>query len=443
MMNYTSFIASVQYGDLLTSQQIAVVYFIYFKVLNPILEILGILANITNLIVFGRIGYRDPMAVSFAILSAVDLLYVIISSLIDFGRAWGTYVSKDLFDVTILGVVGYLTWYRYMLFDTSTCIESYIAVTRCCCVSMPIKFKNVFTARRSAWLCLAFLVLNVFAYLPLMSTIEMTGQWSAEKNKTILMAVFKETQDSFRAVNNLTNRTAFPVLALFTACVCASIMTWGLKRASEWRNISSHHANASVAPRSDDNNREKRATNKGRQFAATADRAKQGKQPSQKKARETRKYLSGKEMHVVKCVSVVTCKLAMTQLVISMFALAQVAEPEFMILHRYSNVYTLTSNLMTMVINAHVIMNLVIYYNFNSKFRDTLHQMVDLLCHTALVTPQAHLNPRRCCPVLLDFHTYLQCQLGKSISVHSVHGSSYLSYCCHAFLLSPHRSACL
>ncbi|CAL1541562.1 unnamed protein product, partial [Lymnaea stagnalis] len=204
-------------------------------VLEPALGIFGVAVNVANIVIFARIGLNESINVSFCALSVTDLLFLVCSGVINLFIAMGTYIPQAMVWVNMHALSGYLTWYRHILFDTSTCIHTYIAVARCCCVAMPLKFKNVFTVRRALVVFFIFLSANFASHMPLLLSHGLTWVYNPKLNITQLNTWFYDEWTFYRRINDIANRTIFPIVALLISIICAAILTRELIRASKRR----------------------------------------------------------------------------------------------------------------------------------------------------------------------------------------------------------------
>lgn len=406
---------------LLSPAQYNLMMFMLLQVLWPTLELLGLVANVLNILTFTQLGFTDSINVSFFILSIVDFLFLICSSLINSFTAIGLYASQDTPTIKMHALSGYLTWYRHIIFNTSVCVQTYIAVARCCCVSIPLKFKNFFTVRKALVMFCVVVVVNVATNITLFTSQGVSWQWNPVLNISQLTSWYAPDWTYYKYINDIGNRLVFPIVALVISGVCATILIRALHRASKFRNqmkrniggvLSKQKRSSAVdvtAPAQDSNIKISRKLpfsffrklavkkldslidsqkTKSLNVRSEANRFGTVSKHANLKRNEERvdsyKYfMSSKELHVVKAVMLVTVASAFTLLVVSINAIAQVVEPELLPFRRYEVIYSLTSHIGYMVIAVNCSINIIIYFRFNSRFREILTHMFSTSLSTA------------------------------------------------------------
>ncbi|KAI8771488.1 5-hydroxytryptamine receptor 2 [Biomphalaria glabrata] len=310
------------------------VMFAYTKVLSPSAQIIAIFANVLNVITFCKIGLRDSVNITFLLLSVSDLVYVAldackgIASVIALSP-W----QKDL-PVSMITVGVIIQFYQYIFLDASTCLETYLAITRCCCVAMPLKFKNIFTFQRTVFINAVILMCNTVFRIPLLSSYYLTWQTNPFTNLTKLTFYPYSHFQILNFIELVVARTVCPVIFLFISTVCSLILARSLIQASLNRKRMTH-----VTGNHGD-------VNKGNDHA-----------------------LKAKEVQLVKAVFLVIILLGFLQLVLSLFSLAQAAMPEFFPGRKYNNLHGIITFVVNHLIILHCAYKIGIYYLFNTRFR--------------------------------------------------------------------------
>ncbi|KAK0065990.1 5-hydroxytryptamine receptor 2 [Biomphalaria pfeifferi] len=310
------------------------VMFAYTKVLSPSAQIIAIFANVLNVITFCKIGLRDGVNITFLILSISDLVYVAldackgIASVIALSP-W----QKDL-PVSMITIGVIIQFYQYIFLDASTCVETYLAITRCCCVAMPLKFKNIFTFQRTVLINAVILMCNTVFRIPLLSSYYLTWQTNPFTNLTKLTFYPYSHFQILNFIELVVARTVCPVVFLFISTVCSLILARSLIQASLNRkrmtHVTGYHGDV----------------NKGNDHA-----------------------LKAKEVQLVKAVTLVIILLGFLQLVLSLFSLAQAAMPEFFPGRKYNNLHGIITFVVNHLIILHCAYKIGIYYLFNTRFR--------------------------------------------------------------------------
>ncbi|XP_013080946.2 uncharacterized protein LOC106066463 [Biomphalaria glabrata] len=318
----------------ISDEHLLSVVFAYTKVLNPFSQVIAILVNVLNAITFCKIGLRDGVNITFLILSVSDLAFVAldtcqgIASVIALSP-W----QKDL-PVSMLTIGVIMQYYKYIFLDASTCLETYLAITRCCCVAMPLKFKNMFTFQRTVFINAVILMCNTVFRIPLLSSYYLTWQTNPFTNLTKLTFYPYSHFQILNFIELVVARTVCPVIFLFISSVCSLILARSLIQASLNRNRMTY-----VTGYHDD-------VNNGNGHA-----------------------LKAKEIQLVKAVTLVIILSGFLQLILSLFSLAQVAIPEFFPGMVYANLHIVITYVVNHLIILHCAYKIGIYYLFNTRFR--------------------------------------------------------------------------
>ena len=198
---------------------------------NPFLGFSGIFINIINAAIFYKMGLSEGIAQNFFILSISDgilgvssLVYSISYVLLNTLYTHGGPIAELLQTVHWIAMSCW-PFSHIISFITTTVI----AVVRCCCVTMPLRVKEILTARRQ--LC-AIAVFSLIGYI-------------------VVIYSFAPTKLG-RITNPITNITKITVrgerrhiIALFTSTflnsafvivvACTIILIFSLKKSSEFR----------------------------------------------------------------------------------------------------------------------------------------------------------------------------------------------------------------
>ncbi|XP_005107743.1 uncharacterized protein LOC101859130 [Aplysia californica] len=302
----------------------------------------GIVMNTVNTLVFARIGMRDSVNVSFFALSISDLVYL-------------SFTLSYLIPSTLTIISGrpikwlqspytlnsYIVWYAVLFYDLSILITTYIAVARCCCVTLALQFRSFFTLSRTYTVLGVLSVVCLALHIPLIASQNL--QWKTDKktNTTKLTLVRSGAYPDVQYFHDITNRNVVPYTCLAINITCLAALTFTLKSATQTRNMM-----ASSAP-TDDNS---------------------GKKQSK---------LSTKDIQVVKAVSLVAAMFVFCSLLTTIKALVRRAIPEYDSRGQYRNLFQLTTGVMTIFTYLNASVNITVYYHFNTKYRQSL---IEIFC---------------------------------------------------------------
>ncbi|GFR79193.1 chemosensory receptor A [Elysia marginata] len=324
-------------------------YFTTLAVLSyvwPAIILFGLVANVTNIIVFLKTGANDNVTVLLISLAMSDLTFLTLISPTMCGFVVEALVRPRPwpFDNRILFFLLY--WPAFTVSDISTFISVSLGVMRCACVAMPLKFKLVFTRPRTIKWLFVLLVLAVLLRVPVLTIHRIGWRKNPITNITMpyLAAVNKASMSKFL---DILNRGVVIFIAYITMVACVVILTSKLYQAAKLRQICTV----------------------------------KGDQPIDKTSgKPAIQGLSSRDMQVVKSVILVCTVFIIAQLpqvIISASRLVngQVSEQQqfhylFAIIHQI--------NITCCYLNASV--NIFVYYNYKSRYR-SMFQSLLLLKH--------------------------------------------------------------
>ncbi|GFR99999.1 chemosensory receptor C [Elysia marginata] len=203
--------------------------------------VLGIPANVMNIIVYSRTGVRDNITVPFLALSVSDLGYLVTLS-----PHVVTRFLEHMVEYRMRTPVNWLAdpratsfpfyWYSFVFYDTSILINVYIAVVRCACVAIPFKVKSTFTTRRAIIAFTAFFFSVFLLRIPMIMKKRIVREFDAVQNKT--RVVFREFDDGGLAerINDIFNRNILNWFSYITVISCLVVMVTKLQASARFRS---------------------------------------------------------------------------------------------------------------------------------------------------------------------------------------------------------------
>ncbi|KAI8771483.1 5-hydroxytryptamine receptor 2 [Biomphalaria glabrata] len=338
-------------NDIITDEQLDLGLLVCSKLLSPLFQLFAIFANILNLATFYTIGSKDGVNVTFLALSLSDLAYVLLDALNTVCLLIATSPWQPSLPVSMYSITGCVIPYQYIFLETSTSLETYLAVTRCCCVALPLKFKNVFTFRRSLSVLVIIFICNVAFRIPLLTTFGLTWKTSSATNLTRLTFYSTDSYVIFSRLEQLVGKTCFPVLFLLIAAVCSvilstSLLTMSVKRKSMTMPVTSYDKVAL----------QNLNTKMAMDMASS----------------NSSRTMKSKEVQLVKAVTLVTMLQGVLLLILSIYSLVEAAIPEFFPTRKYRNSHNLILVVIYLLITMHAGGKTFVYYKFNSKFRESV-----------------------------------------------------------------------
>ncbi|CAG5122374.1 unnamed protein product, partial [Candidula unifasciata] len=171
-----------------------VVQLLTYVTLCGIISLFGIGANIANIIVFVKQGFKDSINISLLGLAVADLGCVITMFYSSFGYN-PVFASMDLpFE---LQAVTYVSGgYPHIYFNRITsCITVFITFERCLCIAMPLKVKQVITHSRTKAVNVSVFGIMVIVFCPFYFVNKLEWRYDLVKNRTILGITFSKDRE--------------------------------------------------------------------------------------------------------------------------------------------------------------------------------------------------------------------------------------------------------
>ncbi|GFO22857.1 chemosensory receptor a [Plakobranchus ocellatus] len=187
----------------------------------PLIILFGLLANLTNIVVFLKAGLKDNVTILLLCLSVSDMIFLILIA-----PSACTYVIRYFyrdwpwpFDIGFVDKLLY--WPAMSCYDFSSYISVWLGVTRCACVAMPLQFKFVFTKARTVKAIMVLFLLVVPLRAPAMSTFKIARGIDPRTNQSSLYLA-RQNSVAINRFNDILNRTLLPWISfvIMIACVC-------------------------------------------------------------------------------------------------------------------------------------------------------------------------------------------------------------------------------
>ena len=380
---------------------------IYMAFYIPLL-LFGITANILNIVVFTKTGARDNVTVSFMALSVSDLFYLVVISPfftvitivhyveIRLGIKLNWLIDKDVFTHPFY-------WYSFVFYETSILITVYISVVRCACVAMPFTVKKIFTSRRAIITFITFFISLLLLRIPVFMTKRIIREFDPILNTT--QVVYRELDDGGLAekLNDIMNRNILNWASIVIVIACLVVMVTKLRASVRFRSsagathsaethtgTSDVHLNYAQAI-SSEQDREKQTSESETSGQTSKTKTFKGKKlPSSEK--EKQGMISSKEAQVVRAVVLVAAVFVTCQTPLMAYTLARRFESQFdnkeeedgkfMKWSKYVFLFGLITNIASFFTLLNASVNILIHYNFNSRYRETIKTLWK--CHSLM-----------------------------------------------------------
>ncbi|BFZ09723.1 hypothetical protein BsWGS_12762 [Bradybaena similaris] len=338
--------------DLVTDTQYVIIIECTSDV-GTILAFMGVITNIINIVTFIDMGLNDGVTVSFLALAIFDLTYLIAS--LSLGIAVVFYVtemrSSVRFQIEPYGVCVFFGSCMVFISLTNVLTTTFLAVARCMCVSRPLQFKNTFTRKRAIYFMIGVAIFSVTIYLPILVNMGMVQKFDTRTNTSRPSLWISPSREFIKEIVWLVIDMVLPVTTQLIIIVCVVIMVNSLQKASLFRQ-----STVMVTGKlfNDDVKRNNKVSNAS-DYVSTGEK------------------LTGKDLLVVQQVVLISVVYIICNTPKILISIATTIEPEFTIGKAYSKLYMCANGFRKQfeILNAAV--NLIIYYNYNTKFRSKLH----------------------------------------------------------------------
>ncbi|KAH9525773.1 hypothetical protein Btru_002328 [Bulinus truncatus] len=207
-------------------------------ILSTIIGLPGIVFNLINIIVFSRLGFREPTNVSLTGLAVSDigvLLTMIGYSVIYNPLLLGATPYTDIIDAINYVALG---WPHVLFSRIAGCLTALIAVERFLCVASPLKVKAVITPRRTLIASLAVYTVLTVSSAPAFVANNIGFRYNPVLNFSLVGLVASKNSDFLEnithSVNIFAELASFTLVAVFTAALIRAF-----NQSSRWRQSAS------------------------------------------------------------------------------------------------------------------------------------------------------------------------------------------------------------
>ncbi|GFO45789.1 chemosensory receptor a [Plakobranchus ocellatus] len=307
----------------------------------PVIIVFGLLANLTNIVVFLKAGIKDNVTTLMLSLSVSDLLYLTIMSSSPYVFIVSHFADHRLFPFDTNLITELLYWPAMVFYDFSALISVWLGVTRCACVAMPLKFKSVFTKTRTVKLVLASFVLALSLRIPILSVYRIARRTDPDTNVSYVYLA-KHNRKAMTRINDVLNRNSLQYIYFIIMITCVCVLSFKLHQASAIRRSHS----STPAPQSE--------------------------QASEKPDNQG---MSSKDVRVIKSVVMVCSIFITSQAPFLIYSTVRLINPEFDVFAKLNNLFVMSSTISRTCSYLNASVNIFVYYNFNSKYKSVCLSM--------------------------------------------------------------------
>uniref|UniRef100_A0A2C9KQA5 G-protein coupled receptors family 1 profile domain-containing protein n=1 Tax=Biomphalaria glabrata TaxID=6526 RepID=A0A2C9KQA5_BIOGL len=329
LVNYTTRGTVAQPDGLVSYEvrEIVVTANIFF---GEIVGLLGIVANVINVVVFSKIGFGDSVNLSLAALAVSDI---------------GALVTLQWFNVLLnpwflqldlpflpLEIASLTAGYPHNYFVKVTgFITAFVAFERCLCVTLPFKVKTLITKRFAIGFNVAVFFAIALTMFPVYYTAYYDWKFDAKKNKTVLGIFYTKNINDVLGPSLFLTNSVVPLVSFAVIILCNIVIAFRLKRAAAWRQMSTGASNTAPAA-----------------------------------------AVSLKEKKMVKMIVTVSVIFIICFIPSSAILTARALMPELSITGVYSNINAMVATYAMEMETVNSSITIVVYYRMSSKYKETI-----------------------------------------------------------------------
>ncbi|KAL8619243.1 hypothetical protein ACOMHN_050024 [Nucella lapillus] len=215
-----------------------------------VLQAIGLILNVTNIIVLTRPSMRSPTSRFLVAQSVLQLLYIVLRPLPALQRVFQTIVLTDLFYL-IHGI--YIINYALACLRRSMyCLQCLVSVERLLAVWMPLKAKQFLLVRRPGVFIVATPVLVFLVHIHITVQMEVFETTNPGNNRTVYSFRFTEHYRRYPQYFDglgIALKTIFAYMSLLLLLVINVAIVGILKRSASTRKEMKTNVNADAAER--------------------------------------------------------------------------------------------------------------------------------------------------------------------------------------------------
>ncbi|KAI8779217.1 adenosine receptor A1 [Biomphalaria glabrata] len=335
-------------------------------------RVFGMVTNIMALVTFCRSGLSDGISVCFMALTLSDKLcllsYLLASILGYLDLEVRVKPCIDLYYVSYI-----FPFYGLLFYNISTSITVFLAIQKCCCISLPWNFKSYFSKRRCVAAVCCIYLSGFILYVPFTATaFPFVEAFDLTTNSTRLTFAWSAVylQDVFPVLKAI-NYISIPFIAEILVLISTVVLATKLKESVKFRDSMSgktittrNSGNCYCSPSLLIHSPE--TSNFSTHSVAQKYKIKNYKaQP-----------MTTKELRATQAVNVVAILFVASNSPDVIVYLASLLSPKFSAFGLYHNTFKLCIELQDLLHVCNLSVNLFIYLKFNTKFYKTFKALI-------------------------------------------------------------------
>lgn len=318
---------------LLSDEEREIYQLVNYVIITGSISVFGVASNVINLLIFWRQGFTNSMNISFFSLSVSDLCSLVtllwfntcvnplfVNSGVPMVTAEVQYLSAGIPHICFVRITGWIT--------------VFITAERCLCITTPLKIKQIITPKRTTVTVCAIYTITIASFIPEYQTSYLSWKFYPHRNKTMIALFFTSNRKSLEGLvyffYSILGISAFTTVIVFTV-----VLIVALKKKTRWRKT----ANVDKCSGESISNRDKKTVS----------------------------------MVVLIATVLIVCYTPGIAVSLVTFFV-----PEVSIIGKYVNMFFVLWSFAFMFDALNASVNIFLYYNMSSKYRETFHQMFHL-----------------------------------------------------------------
>lgn len=317
------------------------------NVLQVFIDVLGVLTNIINILVFSKIGLTDSATVVLFGLAVTDLGFLFLSA-----------VSQvlDILDSTVglrpiepfKHFAFQVVWWYVMFYDATIILTVFSAVQKCACVAMPLTFKSIFTTSRSVIITVVIYTIVFIYYLPIFTSPGTWTKFDYSRNWTRLYNYYYPQNTLAYSVVHMFSRVVLPFVSQVIVLLCMIVLIYKLIEAQRNRR------------------------NMGIGMEASGSINNQLSQQSYKN--------NSREIRAIQTITLVSAIFVVCNMPDILITFTSKFFPEFGDTRKYEGAYKLCSAIQDVFGVTNSAVNIFVYLKYNSRYRRKFQEIKQTIC---------------------------------------------------------------
>ncbi|XP_059153745.1 uncharacterized protein LOC131939460 [Physella acuta] len=237
-MNVTKFGPLVSRPDALVSYEVREKVETFNVMFGEVVGLLGIIANVINIVVFSKNGFDDTVNISLTALAAGDIgALVTLQCFNVIVNPW--FLALDL-PFLALEIQSLVAGYPHNYFVKVTgFITAFVAFERCLCVYTPLKVRQIVTKKLAIAFNVCVFFVIALTMFPVYYTAYYDWKFVPTLNKTVLGIFYTKNLNELLGPSLFITNSVVPLIAFGVIILCNIVIGFKLKSKAIWRKKAS------------------------------------------------------------------------------------------------------------------------------------------------------------------------------------------------------------